>query len=132
MAPRHTRGVGGGGISCDGASLVSCPTNQELVCWFLFPTPCLRRHPPNFIPFPPGASEGLRGVGLLPLPQTQKCQHFQVTWKAKVARFRVTNNLVKERASNGVSSCGCSSGSRHPGKGWVRPKQAWVGIGVRI
>ena len=29
----------------------SCPTNQELVCWFLFPTPCLRRHPPNFIPF---------------------------------------------------------------------------------
>ena len=36
-------------MSCDGAP--SCPTNQELVCWFILPTPCLRRHPPNLIPF---------------------------------------------------------------------------------
>ena len=26
------------------------PTNQELVCWFILPTPRLRMHPPNFSP----------------------------------------------------------------------------------
>ena len=75
---------------------------------------------------PPGASEGLRGpcgasrlvcgpdvgfgsgfrvfLGL----QTQKYQHFQVTWGG-LARFRVTNNLVSH-----------STGERSPRRGSCR------------
>ena len=49
MAPRHTQG-------CEEAAYLAtahltCPTNQELVCWFILPTPCLSRRPPIFIPF---------------------------------------------------------------------------------
>ena len=44
-SPRHTQGCGGWHI------WQRSPTNQELVCWFILPTPRLRMHPPNFIPF---------------------------------------------------------------------------------
>ena len=47
MAPRHTQGCGGAAFLA--TALPSCPTNQDLVCWLILPTPCLRRHPTLFL-----------------------------------------------------------------------------------
>ena len=73
MAPRHTQGCGGAAYRA--TAHLWCPTNQELVCWFLFPPPAyptlhlfgfranaLNSHSPPDLPgFDPGS--GLERFG---------------------------------------------------------------------
>ena len=50
MAPRHTQGCVGGRHIWQGH--ISRAQQTKSWCAVVLPTPCLRRHPPNFIPFP--------------------------------------------------------------------------------
>ena len=133
--------MGGGGAAYLAMAHLSCPTSQELLGWFILPNPCLRRHPPKFSPIktgPPQASKGLEGLQG-PLRARTSISAFPGHLRRRPGKGPPSLTFDSHSKGEGSPTWGscpsswrCSSRFKKLFRGWVRPKQAWVGINQTV
>ena len=71
-----------------------------------------------------GGARGVSGVVFFSRFLALGALHLEAQPSSRGCIRPLSNGTTHCPSSKGVSRCGCSSGSRHPSKGWVRPKQA--------